>query len=60
MGLDPRVLRYFLAIAEELNFNRAAERLHVSRPSLSLAIKKLEMEHGVNHLMATADMSRYT
>ena len=66
MGLDPRVLRYFLAVAEDLNFNRAAERLHVSQPSLSFAIKKFETEHGVRlfhrnsrHVELTDDGRRF-
>ena len=38
--------RYFIAAAEHLNFTRAAEACHVSQPSLTVAIKKLEDEFG--------------
>ena len=55
-----RILEYLVALADEGSYSRAAERLFISQPALSQAIRKAEMDIGVELLVKGTHNLRFT
>ena len=55
--MDFRILRYFLAVAREQSFTKAAEQLHITQPTLSRQLAALEEELGVKLLVRSGNIT---
>src|SRR5438128_2496210 len=58
--LELRLVRYFIAVAEQRHFGRAAEALHITQPSLSRQVRRLEEQMGARLLDRTPQGTRLT
>lgn len=60
MAVELRHLRYFVAVARERNFTRAAEKLHIAQPPLSRQVQQLEDELRIDLIEAGSRPLRLT
>ena len=60
MNVELRHLRSFVVVAEELNFSRAAQRLHIAQPALSAQIRTLEVRLGCQLFARTTRKVEFT